>query len=174
MQYRHVLKTLSNSVIHHSAQSQKTLYPLRLCSRPRMLKSSLLPISLQYKQIDNLPSAGWLPLVRNVRYSKAYKIYLYTPCMDGSYEHSCETCLHGAPHFIRHQRPKSMWNTAVGVKNCKQLFSLRVAFMTQNSNTCSGDDVRRMCCYFLGCEWVWVGWWKKVVYSFRYRLGPGK
>ena len=80
MQYRHVLETLSNSVLHHSAQSQKTLYPLRLCSRPRMLTSSLLPISLCYKQIDNLPSAGWLPLIRNVRYSKAYKIYLYTPC----------------------------------------------------------------------------------------------
>ena len=37
----------------------------------------VLPLSLCYKQRDNLPSAGWLPLIRNVRYSKAYKIYLY-------------------------------------------------------------------------------------------------
>ena len=33
------------------------------------------------------------------------------------------------------QHVKSMWNTAVGIKNCKQLFSLRVAFMTQKNTT---------------------------------------
>ena len=30
---------------------------------------------------------------------------------------------------------KSMWNTTVGIKNCKQLFSLRVAFTTQEKAT---------------------------------------
>ena len=30
---------------------------------------------------------------------------------------------------------KSMWNTAVGIKNCKQFFSLRVAFTTQKKAT---------------------------------------
>ena len=30
---------------------------------------------------------------------------------------------------------KSMWNTAVGIKNCKQLFSLRLAFTTQKKAT---------------------------------------
>ena len=45
------------------------------------MSSLCLPISLCYEQIDNLPSAGWLPLIRNVTYSKAYKIYLYTPCI---------------------------------------------------------------------------------------------
>ena len=30
---------------------------------------------------------------------------------------------------------KSMWNTAVGIKNCRQLFSLRVAFTTQKKAT---------------------------------------
>ena len=60
---------------------------------------------------------------------------------------------------------KSMWNTAVGIKNCKQLFSLRVAFTTQKkSNTCSGDDVRRMCCYFLGCKCK--QWWEKLFTVF--------
>ena len=44
---------------------------------------------------------------------------------------------------------KSIWNTAVGIKNCKQLFSLRLAFTTQKkNNTYSGDDVPTMCCYF--------------------------
>ena len=68
-------------------------------------------------------------------------------------------------------RHKNMWNTAVGIKNCKQLFSLRLAFTTKKSNMNSGDDFRTMCCYFLGrkCK----QWWK-VVYSFRYRLSPGQ
>ena len=41
-----------------------------------------------------------------------------------------------------------MCDTAVGIKNCKQLFSLRLAFTTQKSNTYSGDDVCTTCCYF--------------------------
>ena len=37
--------------------------------------------------------------------------------------------------FLELQLFKSMWNTAVGIKNCKQLFSLRVAFTTQKKAT---------------------------------------
>ena len=64
-----------------------------------------------------------------------------------------------------------MWNTAVDIENCEQLFSRRLAFTTEKSNTYSGDDVRTICGYFLGrkCKQLW----KKIVYSFRYRPGPG-
>ena len=44
-----------------------------------------------------------------------------------------------------------MWNTAVGIKNCKQIFSRWLAFTTEKkSNAYSRDDVRTMCWYFLG------------------------
>ena len=40
---------------------------------------------------------------------------------------------------------KSMWNTAVGIKNCKQLFSLRVAFTTQNKATRAAEMMSVEC-----------------------------
>ena len=83
-QYRHVLETLSNSVFDHSAQSHKNIIsPEALQPTPYVNVFVVLPISICYKQIDNLPSAGWLPFIGNVRYSKAYKIYLYTRCIYG-------------------------------------------------------------------------------------------
>ena len=41
----------------------------------------------------------------------------------------------------------------VGIENCKQFFL-----------PCSGDDVRRMCCYFLRCKCK--QWWKKLFTVF--------
>ena len=40
---------------------------------------------------------------------------------------------------------KSMWNTAVGIKNCKQLFSLRVAFTTQKKATRAAEMMSVEC-----------------------------
>ena len=40
---------------------------------------------------------------------------------------------------------KSMKNTAVGIKNCKQLFSLRVALTTQKKATHSMDIISAVC-----------------------------
>ena len=60
---------------------------------------------------------------------------------------------------------ESVWNTAVGIKNCKKLFSLQLAFTTQKKQrTYSGDDVRTMCCYLLGCKCK--QWWKKLFTVF--------
>ena len=42
-------------------------------------------------------------------------------------------------HFSSNFILKSMWNTAVGIKNCKQIFSLRVAFTTQKKATRSAE-----------------------------------
>ena len=68
----------------------------------------------------------------------------------------------------------SMGNTAVGIKNCKQLFSLRVAFATQKKATHPAEMMSIECVtiYFLGCKCK--QWWKKLVYSFRYWLGPAQ
>ena len=58
-QYRHVLESLSNSVLDHSAQSHKNIIsPQALQPTPYVNVFVVLPISLCYKQIDNLPSAG--------------------------------------------------------------------------------------------------------------------
>ena len=40
---------------------------------------------------------------------------------------------------------KSMWNTAVGIKNCEQLFSLRVAFTTQKKATRAAEMMSVEC-----------------------------
>ena len=36
---------------------------------------------------------------------------------------------------------KSMWNTAIGIKNCKQLFSLRLSFTTQKKGTHTAETM---------------------------------
>ena len=75
--------------------------------------------------------------------------------------------LHSVSHAL-----KSMWNASVGIKNCKQLFLLRLAFTTQKKQHIQ----RRWCPYyvllFFGLYMQAVV--KKVAYSFRYRPGPGK
>ena len=40
---------------------------------------------------------------------------------------------------------KSMWNTAVGIKNCKELFSLRLAFTTQKKATHTAEMMPEQC-----------------------------
>ena len=40
---------------------------------------------------------------------------------------------------------KSIWNTAVGIKNCKQLFSIRVAFTTQKKATHAAEMMSVEC-----------------------------
>ena len=39
----------------------------------------------------------------------------------------------------------TLWNTAVGIKNCKQLFSLRVAFTTQKKATHAAEMMSVKC-----------------------------
>ena len=38
-----------------------------------------------------------------------------------------------------------MWNTAVGIKNCRQLFSLRLAFTTQRKATHTAEMMSVLC-----------------------------
>ena len=40
---------------------------------------------------------------------------------------------------------KNMWNTAVGIKNCKQLFSLRLALTTQKKATHTAEMMSVLC-----------------------------
>ena len=82
-----------------------------------------------------------------------------------------EALFQSVTKYIQHPL-KSMWNTAVGIKNCKQLFSLRLAFTTQKKQ----HTQRRWCPYHV---LLFFGSWmqavmKKVVYSFPYRLRPGQ
>ena len=59
MQYRNVLETLSKAVLDHDAQSQKNIIsPQALQPTSYVNVFVVLPLSLCYKQIDNLPSAG--------------------------------------------------------------------------------------------------------------------
>ena len=53
----------------------------------------------------------------------------------------------------------------IGIKNCKQIFSQVLAFITNKDNTCSGEDVRTIRCYFFynhECKQLW----KKVFTVF--------
>ena len=66
---------------------------------------------------------------------------------------------------------KNMWNTAVGIKNCKQLFSLRLAFTTKKAIH-TAEMMSVLCVAIFGVINASSG--ENVVYSFRYRLGPGQ
>ena len=67
---------------------------------------------------------------------------------------------------------KSVWNTAVGIEYCKQLFSLRLAFATQKKATHTAEMMPVLC---VAIFWVVnASSGEKVVYSFRYRPGPGQ
>ena len=69
---------------------------------------------------------------------------------------------------------KSMWNTAVGIKNCKQLFSLWLAFTTQKKATHTAEMMSVVCVAIFwvvnasssekklftvfDTDWVWARW----------------
>ena len=49
-------------------------------------------------------------------------------------------------------------------KTVSNFFHYGLHLRPKKSNTCSGDDVRRTCCYFLGCKCM--QWWKKLFTVF--------
>ena len=67
---------------------------------------------------------------------------------------------------------KSMWNTAVSIKNCNDFFHYGLHLRPKKRNTYSEDDVCTMCCYFLGrkCK----QFWKKLFTVFDTDRVPGR
>ena len=58
----------------------------------------------------------------------------------------------------------------ISIKYCKQIFSKVLTFITKKYNTCSGDDVRTICCYFF-CNHKCKQLWKKVFTVFDANRG---
>ena len=67
----------------------------------------------------------------------------FSVCLSHSAENATEA-LSLVLHSVSH-RLKSMWNTAVSIKNCKQLFSRRLAFTIEKKQ----NPQRRWCPYYV-------------------------
>ena len=91
--------------------------------------------------------------------SDDYKWYNYTnhDCLDMK-NHNCKISDFNSGQTQYWHRgskspkfSKSIWNTAVAIKNCKQLFSLRLAFTTQKKAT---PTTEMMSVEFFAIFWV--------------------
>ena len=67
----------------------------------------------------------------------------FSVCLSCSAESATEA-ISLALHSVSH-RLKSMWNTVVGIKNWKQIFSLRLAFTTQKKATHIAEVMPVLC-----------------------------
>ena len=88
-------------------------------------------------------------------------------------------CAIEAISLALHSRP-SVWHIAVRAceiprsvsKTVNNFFYYGLHLRPKKSNTSSGDDVRRMCCYVLGCKCK--QWWKKLFTVFDTDWGWGR